>query len=161
MDKELEFAIELRSDGKFIESNEILLNLVEKFPNDPIINYHCAWSFDVLGKESKAVPFYENAINLGLSGEDLEGALLGLGSTYRTLGEYEKSKEVLEKGISLFPDNRALQIFLSMTLYNLNHHKEAMSLLLSNLTETTYDKEILRYKKAIDFYHDKLDTVWE
>ncbi|WP_199690086.1 tetratricopeptide repeat protein [Clostridium sp. 1xD42-85] len=30
------------------------------------MNYHCACSFDILGKEDKAVPYYENAIKLGL-----------------------------------------------------------------------------------------------
>jgi hypothetical protein len=43
--------------------------------------------------------------------KDLEGAILGLGSMYRTLGEYEKSKDTLDKGIERFPNNRALQVF--------------------------------------------------
>lgn len=119
------------------------------------------WSFDLLGKELQAVPFYEKSIQLGLSSKELEGALLGLGSTYRTLGEYEKSKNVFLKGIELFPNNRAIQTFYSMTLYNLNEHTKAMELLLNCLINTTTDDEILKYKKAIDFYSDKLDTVWK
>jgi hypothetical protein len=42
-----------------------------------------AWNFDLLGEESKSDPFYEKAIHLVLSSNELEGALLGLGSTYR------------------------------------------------------------------------------
>lgn len=161
MKEELTRAMELRKNGHAKESNEILLALVEKFPNDAFVNYQCAWSCDLLGEESKAVPFYERAIDLGLSGKDLEGALLGLGSTYRTLGEYEKSKSVFLKGLELFPDNRAMQVFYSMTLYNLSEHQMAMEVLLNCLLETTKDEEILNYKRAISFYSDKLDQVWK
>ncbi len=85
---------------------------------------------------------------------------MGLGSTYRTLGEYEKSKSALLKGIELFSNNKAIQTFYAMTLYNLNEHSQAMELLLKCLIETTKDAEIISYKKAIDFYSDKLDEVW-
>ncbi|UZJ81098.1 tetratricopeptide repeat protein [Fictibacillus sp. KU28468] len=161
MEKELYKAIELRKGGNHKESNKLLMKLVHEFPDDASINYQCAWSFDLLGEESKAVPFYENAIKLGLYSKDLEGALLGLGSTYRTLGEYEKSKSTFLKGIESFPNNKAIQIFYSMTLYNLNEHSKAMELLLKCLTDTTTDDEILGYKKAIDFYSNKLDEIWE
>ena len=154
-------ALELRKDNKKKESNQLLLKIVEEYPDNAYVNYQCAWSFDVLGEESKAVPFYERAIKLGLSGQDLEGAILGLGSTYRTLGEYEKSKNTFLNGIELFPNNRAIQVFYSMTLYNLNDHRKAMEILLKCLLDTTTDSEILSYKKAINFYSDKLDEVWK
>ncbi|MBD8034637.1 MULTISPECIES: tetratricopeptide repeat protein [Solibacillus] len=154
-------ALELRKDNKKKESNQLLLKIVEEYPDNAYVNYQCAWSFDVLGEESKAVPFYERAIKIGLSGQDLEGAILGLGSTYRTLGEYEKSKSTFLNGIELFPNNRAIQVFYSMTLYNLNDHRKAMEILLKCLLDTTTDSEILSYKKAINFYVDKLDEVWK
>lgn len=160
-EEQLVRALELRKDDKKKESNQILLKMVEEYPDNAFINYQCAWSFDVLGEESKAVPFYEKAIKQGLSGKDLEGAILGLGSTYRTLGEYEKSKSTFLKGIELFPTNRAIQVFYSMTLYNLNEHRKAMEFLLKCLTDTTSDSEILIYKKAINFYSDKLDEIWK
>lgn len=153
-------AIELRAEGKCEESNELLLKLVNVFPEDAFINYQCAWSFDVLGEELQAVPFYEKAIELGLAAKEFEGALLGLGSTYRTLGDYEKSKQVFLKGMDLYPNNRVIQVFYSMTLYNLKDHQGAMELLLKCLVDTTTDQEILSYKKAINFYSDKLDDSW-
>ena len=158
---ELEHAISLRNEGKKKESNELLLKLVKQSPDDASIHYQCAWSYDVLGEELKAVPYYEKAIELGLSRADLEGALLGLGSTYRTLGEYKKSKHVLMKGMELFPSNKAIQVFYSMTLYNLKEHQSAMELLLKCLVDTTEDAEILNYERAILFYADKLNDVWK
>lgn len=158
---ELEKAINLRKNGNYKESSELLIKLVKEYPNNASINYQCAWSFDLLGEESKAVPFYEKAIELGLSSTELEGALIGLGSTYRTLGEYDKSKNIFLKGIESFPDNRAIQTFYSMTLYNLNEHSQAMELLLKCLIDTTTNDEILKYKKAIGFYLNKLDEIWK
>jgi tetratricopeptide (TPR) repeat protein len=161
MNQELKKAITYRTEGKLQESNELLVRLVKDSPDDPFTYYQCAWSFDVLGKEREAVPYYEKAIELGLAGEDLEGAHLGLGSTYRTLGNYEKSREVFEKGLEHFPHNKALLVFYSMTLYNLKEHHQAMEKLLTCLVESTNDPNILQYKKAIRFYADKLDTIWE
>lgn len=161
MEKDLAEAIDLRENGDPKKANEILVSLVSKYPNDAFIHYQCAWSYDSLGEESRAVPFYEKAIELGLPDKDLEGALIGLGSTYRTLGEYEKSELTFKKAIELFPNNKAIQVFYSMTLYNLNEHHSAMEILLKCLLDTTIDNEILSYKRAIHFYSDKLDEVWK
>ncbi|WP_367946647.1 tetratricopeptide repeat protein [Virgibacillus dokdonensis] len=134
------------------------MKLVEKFPNNAFINYQCAGSFDIIGEETKAIPYYKNAIKLGLPAKELQGAFLGLGSTYRTIGEYKKSKNLFAKGMKQFPKNRALQTFYAMTLYNLNEHDKAMELLL--IIDTTNDAEIMRYRRAIKFYSDKLDEKW-
>ncbi|RBN40495.1 hypothetical protein DMN50_14875, partial [Priestia megaterium] len=113
MNNKLGKALALRKNGNHKESNELLSELVKEFPDDALYNYQCAWSFDILGEEEKAVPFYENAIKIGLPSKDMEGAVLGLGSTYRALGEYEKSKETFLKGMELFPDNHVIKVFYS------------------------------------------------
>lgn len=161
MEQILEKALDLRGKGQLKESNNILIDLVQNFPNHASLNYQCAWSFDVLGEETKAVPYYEKAIELGLPSKELEGALIGLGSTYRTIGEYEKSKETFLKGLKLFPDNHAIKVFYSMTLYNLEEYQQAMEVLLLCLVNTTSDDEIRNYEKAIRFYVDKLNETWK
>jgi len=158
--EELDMAIRLRKEGKLKESNKILIDLSNDNPNNSIINYQCAWSFDVMGLEKEAVPYYEKAILLGLPDDDLKGAFLGLGSTYRTLGEYEKSRKVFEEGLAKFSDNNAIKTFYAMTLYNLKEYPKAMEILLNNLVQTSSDEDIIKYKNAIEFYSDKLDQVW-
>ncbi len=158
--KELEKAIELRKEGKLKESNQLLVHLVNKYPNDPIINFQCAWSFDALGLERNAVQYYKKAISIGLPDEELRNAYLGLGSTYRTLGQYKESKEVLEEGLSKFLQDKAMEVFYAMTLYNLKEHSKAMEILLNIIVETSLDQGIKKYKRAIEFYSDKLDEVW-
>ncbi|MGG0333367.1 tetratricopeptide repeat protein [Priestia aryabhattai] len=161
MNNKLDKALALRKNGNHKESNELLSELVKEFPDHALYNYQCAWSFDILGEEEKAVSFYENAIKIGLPSKDMEGAVLGLGSTYRALGEYEKSKDIFLKGMELFPDNHVIKVFYSMTLYNLKEHSKAMELILKCLLNTTNDNEILSYKRALNFYSDKLDQTWK
>lgn len=115
----------------------------------------------MLGQENKAVPYYLKAIQRGLHAEDLLSAYVQLGSTYRTLGQYKESKETFQKGLELFPENRALQTFYAMTLYNRGEHQQAMEILLDSLIATTTDTDILRYKRAITFYKNQLDKVWQ
>ncbi len=113
----------------------------------------------MLGLEKEAVPYYEKAISQGLPDEDLKEAYLGLGSTYRTIGEYEKSKTLFLEGLEKF-DVNALKVFLAMTLYNLEQHGQAMEILLKVIAETSKDEDIIAFKKAIEFYSDKLDDKW-
>lgn len=161
MQDRLQEAIELRSTGHAEEARSILLDLVAASPDDAEINYQAAWVHDTLGREREAVPLYVRAIELGLSDTDLEGALLGLGSTYRTLGTYQQAEETLRRGMATFPRNQAFQVFLAMTLYNLHRYQEAMELLLITLAETSSNDAILQYKRAIVFYAAQLDQTWD
>ncbi|MDM5210326.1 tetratricopeptide repeat protein [Peribacillus sp. NJ4] len=156
----LEMALSLRSKKEFEKSNQLLMDLARQNPGDAVIQYQCAWSLDILGLEVKAVSHYEAALKLGLPEEDAKGAYLGLGSTYRTIGEYEKSRRTFESGLAKFPEDKALLVFRAMAFYNLGQHDQAMESLLKIIAETSNDREIQSYAKAIEFYSDKLDTVF-
>lgn len=62
MNIKLNKALDLRKNGNFKESNEVLSELVREFPEDALYNYQYAWSFDILGEEEKAVPYYEKML---------------------------------------------------------------------------------------------------
>jgi tetratricopeptide (TPR) repeat protein len=95
--EKLASAIQLRESQKHEEARQLLLALHAELPNDPQVNYQCAWIHDVLGLEREAIPFYEKAIQAGLSDDDLKSALLGMGSTYRCIGQYQKSIETFRR----------------------------------------------------------------
>ena len=158
---QLETAIRLRDEGRLEESNIILRKLADSNPADPTLQYQYAWSFDVLGQEKDAIPYYERAISLGLAGEDLRGAYLGLGSTYRAIGAYAKSKDVFRDAIETFPHDNALKTFYALTLHNLGEHAAAMEILLTLLADTSSDPDVIAYHKAIKLYASNLDQVWE
>ena len=150
----------MREAGNHAEARQLLLALHAEFPNDPQVNYQCAWIHDLLGMEREAIPFYERAIQAGLEGDDLKGALLGMGSTYRCLGEYQKAVDTFQQALDLFPDSQEFNVFLAMAYYNVHEYSKAMELLLNCLVNTSRDEGILRYQRAIRFYSDKLDQTW-
>ena len=156
----LEKAIQLREAGQLEKAQSLLLELVKQEPSNPSVWYQCAWIHDVLGLEKEAVPFYEKALELGLADDEKQGTLLGLGSTYRTLGMYDQAQSLFEKAIEEFPDRNEYRVFYAMVLYNQQNFSEAMSILLTQLAETSKDPGIQNYKKAITFYSENLDRVW-
>jgi tetratricopeptide (TPR) repeat protein len=112
----LETARQLRQAGQHEEARQSLVALLGATPDDPVLNYEAACAHDYLGLEREAVPFYERAIANGLTGEPLQGALLGLGSTYRALGDYEKAMATFRLGLERVTVNsRPFWPWLSIT----------------------------------------------
>jgi tetratricopeptide (TPR) repeat protein len=167
-------AIQLRETGRakqdqamLEEARAILLELVAAYPDEAEITYQTAIVHDNLGLERESIPFYVQTLTQGLSGPDTatklmkrERAFLGLGSTYRGLGEYQQAEETLRRGLREFPQSRPLQVFLAMTLYNTQRYKEAMELVLTNLLETTSDETLQYFKRGLSFYALHLDETW-
>ncbi|WP_028776282.1 tetratricopeptide repeat protein [Shimazuella kribbensis] len=161
-------AVQLREEGRakqdlsiLARARQMLLVLATSYPNDPEIQFQTGVAHDNSGLGKEAVPYYVKAIELGLSGPDLERCLLGLGSTYRYLGYYQKSVEILQHGVREFPDNRALQAHLSLALYNTEQYKEAVELLMTNLLETTSDEKLQYFKHGLLYYAQHLDETWD
>ncbi|GAA3507177.1 tetratricopeptide repeat protein [Streptomyces showdoensis] len=153
-------AVALRERGSREEARERLVALAARHPADPEVAYQAAWAHDVLGLEAEAVPYYERALAAeGLAAEDRRGALLGLGSTYRTLGRYEEAVATLRRGTEEFPEDGALRTFLAMALYNTGRHHDSARLLLRLLAETSDDPFVRQYRKAIAYYAEDLDRV--
>jgi len=159
-------AIQLRETGRAKEDLEILdqartilLNLAAADAENAEITFQLAICHDNMGRSPEAVPYYVQALSQGLSGSSQERCLLGLGSTYRSMGEYQKAAETLRRGVKEFPNNRALQVFLAMALYNTQHYKEAMELVLNNLMETTSDEKLQYFKRGISYYASHLDET--
>lgn len=157
-------AIQLREEGRAKQDEAILgkalallLELGAVYPDDAEIVFQTGIAYDNSGLEKEAVPYYERALQLGLSGSDRERCLLGLGSTYRTLGQYRESEKTLRQGMREFPQNRAIQVHLSLTLYYMQEYKEAMELALINLLETTSDEKLQYFKRGLLYYAQHLD----
>ncbi|PEX81464.1 tetratricopeptide repeat protein [Bacillus cereus] len=157
MEHLLKQAIKLRDEKKYAQSREILIGLTN-FTRDAEVLYQCAWIHDVMGLEMDAVPYYEQAIANGLEGKSLCGAYIGLGSTYRCIGEYDKAITVLEAGVQKFPENDAMKVFLSLAKYNVNDHESAMKLLLETVVKVD---EVREFERAILFYKDRLNEIFK
>ncbi len=158
--KNLQQVIRLRETGKVQEALDLVMIMLRQSPHDGELNYQAAWCNDLLGYEREAIPFYLRAIEFGLCESDLKGAYLGLGSTYRAIGNYIEAKKTLDIASDLFPRNNEFKVFKAMALYNLEEYSEAIKILLRSIAEHSCDPEIQRYQKAIYFYSDKLDETW-
>lgn len=147
--EELDAIVGARAHGQLKEVLPRLQQLDTRHPNVAEISYQLAWTCDVLGREADALPYYEKAVALGLPDNELAGALLGLGSTLRHLGQYERSASVLHSAQLQFPDNREFDAFLALTLHADGKPGEALRTALEALCDTSEDQGIRAYQRAI------------
>ncbi len=89
----------------------------------------------------------------------MENVYIGLGSSYRAIGEFEKALEVFNKAEQLFPINSATKVFKSITLYNCVINDLAVSNLIKILLENTNNFDIKKFEKALLYFSDHLDEV--
>ena len=154
-------AKELRRNDDLDASQELLLDLLTEHPKDPLVLYEVGGSYDVMGEEKQAIPYYQQAIKAGLDGDDLQECLVCLGSSHRNVGNFDDAVETLEKAVKQFPDDNSGKVFLALAYYSDGREDESVQLLLKLLLETTTDEEILAYADPLDYYKDNLDEVWD
>ncbi|MDA5561170.1 tetratricopeptide repeat protein [Exiguobacterium sp. MMG028] len=160
-ENEFNRAVRLREEGQLEQAKQLFLSLLRKDEKNPRLHAYCAWCYDSLGEERQAVPHYERAIRLGLTGDELAESYLGLGSTYRALGRYAEAERLFAEAIEHFPNHGALKVFQAMTHYNVGRHEEATSALLELLASPKPDESIARYRRAIAFYARNLNETYE
>jgi tetratricopeptide (TPR) repeat protein len=153
---ELDAIVGARHGGQVEGILRRLQSLDTRYPRVAEIAYQLAWTNDVMGREADALPYYEKAVALGLPPNELSGAMLGLGSTLRRLGQLERSREILESARIQFPQNREFEAFLALTLHDLGRHAEALQLVLTLLVDTSEDIGITAYQRALRYQAELL-----
>ena len=150
----------LRRAGRHEEACSLAVRLAAASPKDAELQYEAACIHDFLGREAQAVPFYLAALSGDLPHGQQRSADLGLGSTYRALGQYAAAERTLREGLARFADATELQTFLAMTLHNLGRSKDAVELLLAVLAKSSADEHIQEYRQALLFYAKDIDRSW-
>ncbi|UCG23450.1 MAG: tetratricopeptide repeat protein [Chloroflexota bacterium] len=161
IEETIERAKELRRDDKLEESQDLLLELLEEFPDDPVVLLEAGGSYDVMGLEPEAIPYYRQAIEQGLVGDALYECMICLGSSQRLVGDFDDAVEILEKANDQFPEGDGAQAFLALAYYSNDQYEEAVSLLLDLLVRTSNSAQLREYAGALDYYKDNLDELWE
>lgn len=116
-------------------------------------HYRIACEHDRAGREAQALPHYEEALALGLTGQERRGALLGLGSTLRNLGLTLRSIEILEQAAREFPNAEEFPLFLALSRASAGAPRRALGELLSHLVSTGHAAP---YARALEHYADAL-----
>ena len=151
---------ELCASGRHDDALHLAKALALSNPTDAEIQFEAACVHDFLGAEREAVPYYRAALAGPLDADRRLQALVGLGSTYRTLGRYAEAQEVLLRAVSEFPAAHEAKVFLAMVRHNLGLHKAAVELLLGVIVETSGDAGVNGYRRAIEFYAQDVDKTW-
>lgn len=154
-------AKELRQADELDESQELLLKLLDEYPDDPQVLFEVGGAYDVLEEARVALSFYQKAIDAGLEGESLEECMVCIGVCQRGLGEMSTAVATLEKAVEQFPNNNSSRVFLALAYYSDGQDDKAVELLLDLLITTTQDAEILEFAGVFDYYKDNLDEVWD
>jgi len=116
--------------------------------------YDEACAHDRAGREAEAIPCYEEALSLGLEDPLRQQALLGLGSSYRSVLRHADAIARLWDAAAEYPDDQALQVFLALALWSGGREREAMQA----LGRVTVESADLRgYGRAARMYFDQLD----
>ncbi|MBC7811000.1 MAG: tetratricopeptide repeat protein, partial [Burkholderiales bacterium] len=130
LEEALIVAVEASRAGRHDEAYVMFEALGAEYPDEALIFYERASAHDRAEDEAGALPHYRRALELGLHEEERKGALLGMGSTLRNLGQHEESVRVLSEAVSEFPNYPALRVFLALSLYSHGDTREAMRQLL-------------------------------
>lgn len=159
--------IELRELGRSTEDRNLLKQALQEFESllkegeqQALINYQIGICYDNLGYTRNAIPFYEVAIENNLEKVHLKRCLLGLGSSYRLTGNYEKSLKVLQTGYEMFPEYKPLHLFYVLTLFNLNEYERALEIGFETLLSVNENEDVAFFSKGLDYYSKHINDIW-
>jgi tetratricopeptide (TPR) repeat protein len=124
-------------------------DLLAEHPDHPVLTYEVAGAYDTAGQETEARIRYEEALRLGLSGENLRRCLCQYGSTLRWLRDFDASLAVLERGLREFPESDSVRVFHALTLHEVGRHDEALAALLTIVTDHAEVTDLGRYATGL------------
>lgn len=123
--------------------------------DDASAAYARACEHDRKGEEAEAIPEYERAISLGLSGDHRRGALLGLGSSLRNVGRGADAVRTLRGAVEEYPQDACMRCFLALALSSAGRADEGVAVLLELALRHAPVEE---YRRALLLYLSELTT---
>jgi tetratricopeptide (TPR) repeat protein len=134
-----------------------LKTLDQRHPNVAEIAYQLAWTLDTLGRDAEARPHYDRALALGLPPNEHSGALIGLGTVCRNLGELDAAAEALESGQRHFPEQPEFDAYLALVRHDQGRHAEALQLAMNALLDTSEDPGITARQRDLRHFVSQLN----
>lgn len=161
MEELLKTALEIRRSGNLKESNILLNELVSEYPDHALLHYECAWSHDIMSQEEEAIHFYEQALELGLSGLEAVNAYARIGLMYRLRGRLADSEKILMTGISKYWDaegNGLLKALYAFTMYDMKKTGDAIRWMTEALLASSVDQGIMNNRKMLQYLGSNMDV---
>ena len=122
-------------------------------PGSAIALFERAGAFDSTGREDRAVPLYEAALDAGLAGERRRRAIIQMASSLRNLGNAQDAVVLLTAELDATTDalDGAVRAFLALALADVGREREAVSVALTALSEY-----LPRYNRSLAYYAEAL-----
>ena len=130
--------------------------LDRQHPHVAEIAYQLAWTHESVGHDAPARTHYERAVALGLPPNEQSGAIIGLATCLRNLGELEAAALTLESGRTQFPDQPEFSAYLSLVRHAQGRHIEALQLALTTLIEHSEDPGITAHQRNLRHFINQL-----
>jgi hypothetical protein len=148
---ELWASLDDRNEDDFLAA---IQQLADELPEGSAIAlFERACAFDSTGHPDRAVPRYEQALEIGLEGIRRRRAVIQLASSLRNLVQSDRSVELLEaerqRGSDELDD--ALDAFLALALADVGREREALSLALQALAPhlPRYQRSCANYARVL------------
>ena len=159
-----------RSENREISSGHALLDrgmkseavayfaeIRERRPKSARVHLQSAFVLDRLGREDEAVPLYERALRLGLSGTDARDAHVCLASSLRNVGRPRQGFDLLDGAKSRFDGDVVFELFFALLATETGHANEAIRTLASSLLRESPAEDLGRYRNVLaGKFHDLL-----
>ncbi len=127
----------------------------EEYRENPIYLFEYANALDFLGKESEAIPLYQQALSLGISGKRKIQAEIQLGSSFSVLGDHVSAITILSRLQKETGDPAAL-IFLCIALFRSEETKRSLKTALSFIMSGKHGL-LPKYTRALSQYLDEIN----
>ena len=117
--------------------------------------FEYASALDFLGKETEAIPLYQRALELGLSGKMKIQAEIQLGSSLSVTGENEKAIFILGRVLKETGDPAVLS-FLCIALFRYGETMKSLKTALNFILSGNQGR-IPEYERTLSQYLDEMD----
>ncbi len=156
----IDVGLSLKDSGNHQSAIEHFRQLHQTYPDHARIMFELAGSWQLFGVPEQALPLYRRLMAMpksqGLSVKDMPRLYTQMGASLRLLGQFTESLEIIEEGLSLYPDYRPLRAYRMFALHSSGHHQNAMldalDLMLESLAPSKwdlYEDEILKIVESI------------
>jgi tetratricopeptide (TPR) repeat protein len=138
-------------EAEFLASME---ELVAQLPaDDPSGPFELGGAFDATGHTDRAVPLYDRALRLGLSGIRRRQAVIQMASSLRDLGRPQESVALLGAELAAGSDqlDDAIRAFLALALADVGREREAVALSIGTLAPhlAFYQRSLANYAQQL------------
>jgi tetratricopeptide (TPR) repeat protein len=117
-------ALERMNAQDFAAAEAVYVDLIEKEPRNPSGFIGLAASLIAQGRHQEAITAYNSALELS---PDFVEALIGLGSAYSLMQDYERADEYYARAVALEPQNPNAHWGLALLLKSRGESEEAVA----------------------------------